>query len=101
MRTFVVFNAEQTSGLQQFRVGFAQPKQDTGERHEHADSVIESTGATIRTAATRRSTRSKAITSNCRTATNSRRPKHFTKRAFHELVHWTEHPARLNWDRAE
>ena len=40
LRTFVVFNAEQTSGLNQYRVGFAQPKEDTGERYEHADAVI-------------------------------------------------------------
>jgi antirestriction protein ArdC len=48
LRTFVVFNAEQTSGLNQFRVGFAQPKQDTGERYEQADAVIEATGADVR-----------------------------------------------------
>jgi antirestriction protein ArdC len=47
LRTFTVFNAEQTSGLNQFRVGFAAPKEDTGERYEHADALIQASGADI------------------------------------------------------
>ncbi len=48
MREFCVFNAEQTTGLDQFQVGFAQPNKDTSERYEHADAVIEATNADIR-----------------------------------------------------
>ena len=48
MREFYVFNAEQTSGLNHYQVGFAQPKEDAGERREHADVVIEATGAEIK-----------------------------------------------------
>jgi antirestriction protein ArdC len=48
MQEFYVFNIEQTLGLNQFQVGYAQRKTDTGERCEHADVVIEATGADIR-----------------------------------------------------
>lgn len=48
MRSFHVWNAEQTSGLDQFRVGFAKAQIDTTERCEEADAVIDSIGADIR-----------------------------------------------------
>ena len=47
MREFAVFNAEQTTGLDQFRVGHTKPSDDADIRYEHADEVIEATGATI------------------------------------------------------
>lgn len=47
MREFAVFNAEQTTGLDQFRVGHAKPSDDADIRYEHADEVVEATGATI------------------------------------------------------
>jgi len=44
LRTFVVFNAEQTSGLNRYRVGFAQPKRDTTEPYKRADAVFAARG---------------------------------------------------------
>ena len=47
MREFVVFNVEQTIDLKQFQVGFTKPQGQSVERYEHADRVIEATGARI------------------------------------------------------
>src|SRR5947199_6679149 len=48
MREFCVFNAEQTTGLEKFRVGFAKPQIDACERYENADNVIDATGVDVR-----------------------------------------------------
>jgi antirestriction protein ArdC len=45
MREFSVFNCEQTTGLEKFRVGYAKPDTDSHERHEKADAAIDATGA--------------------------------------------------------
>lgn len=47
MREFCLWNAEQTTALNQFRVGHTKPNGDNETRYEHADQVIEATGATI------------------------------------------------------
>jgi antirestriction protein ArdC len=100
MKTFTVFNAEQTNGLEQFRVGFAKPQNNSVERHENADAVIDATGADIRYGGNEAfynppggfvclPHRHQFVT-----------PESFYETAFHELTHWSEHPSRLNWDRA-
>ncbi|QDT48886.1 DNA primase TraC [Symmachiella dynata] len=100
MREFCVFNAEQTTGLDQFQVGFAQPEEDTTERYEHADAVIEATNADVRYGgnAAFYSTGSDFIQCPFRHQFHS--PELFFETMFHELTHWTESPERLNWDRA-
>lgn len=40
LRTFTVFNTEQTSGLKQYRVGLAQPKEHADERHAPNDTRL-------------------------------------------------------------
>ncbi|MCD0459547.1 ArdC family protein [Roseiconus lacunae] len=47
MREFCLWNAEQTTALSQFRVGHTKPNGDEETRYEHADQVIEATGANI------------------------------------------------------
>ncbi len=101
LRTFVVFNAEQTSGLQQYRVGFAQPKDDTGERYERADAVIEATGANIRYGGNDAFYRSSEDFIQVPFQHQFESPEAFYETSFHELCHWTEHPTRLNWNRAD
>jgi antirestriction protein ArdC len=98
LRTFVVFNAEQTSGLQQYRIGFAQPMQDAGERHRYADAVIESTGADIRHGGNKAfySVDGDYIQVPLRHQFES--PEAFYETAFHELCHWTE--KRIGFDRS-
>lgn len=48
MRQFAVFNAEQTTALEQFRVGFAQPTDTLFERFENADQLVSAVGVDLR-----------------------------------------------------
>ena len=48
MRTFNVFNVEQTTGLDQFRVGFAQPSDTIFERFEAMDRLVAAVGIDLR-----------------------------------------------------
>lgn len=48
MRTFNVFNVEQTTGLDQFRVGFAQPSETIFERFEAMDRLVAAVGIDLR-----------------------------------------------------
>ena len=48
MREFSVFSVEQTTGLDQFRVGYAQPNDTEFERHEMADNLFDAIGADTR-----------------------------------------------------
>jgi antirestriction protein ArdC len=99
LRTFTVFNIEQTSGLNQYRVGFAQPKEDTGERYEHADAVIEATGADIRYGGNEAFYRSVEDFIQCPLRHQFESPESFYETTFHELCHWTE--KRVGFDRSQ
>lgn len=48
MRTFNVFNVEQTTGLDQFRIGFAQPSDTIFERFEAMDRLVAAVGIDLR-----------------------------------------------------
>lgn len=48
MRTFNVFNVEQTTALDQFRVGFTQPTDTIFERFENADQLVAAVGVDLR-----------------------------------------------------
>jgi len=99
MKTFTVFNAEQTTGLEQFRVGFAKPQDNSVERYENADAVIDATGADIRYGGNEAfyNPPGDFIQLPHRHQFESAEAAYET--TFHELTHWTEHPSRLNWDR--
>jgi antirestriction protein ArdC len=99
MRTFVVFNAEQSSGLNQFRVGFAQPKDDTGERYEHADAVIEATGADIRYGGNEAFYRSGDDFIQVPFKHQFESAEAFYETSFHELCNWSEN--RVGFDRTQ
>jgi antirestriction protein ArdC len=99
LRTFTVFNAEQTSGLNQYRVGFAQPKEDTGELYEHADTVIEATGADIRYGGNEAFYRSSEDFIQVPYRHQFESPEAFYETSFHELCHWTE--KRVGFDRSQ
>jgi len=99
MRKFSVFNAEQTTGMDEFRVGYAQSAVDTGERYEHANQVIEATDADIRHGgnAAFYSPQHDFIQCPFRHQFNS--AEEYLGTVFHEICHWAEHAERLNWDR--
>jgi antirestriction protein ArdC len=100
MREFCVFNAEQTTGLEKFRIGFAKP-QDSSVRYEMADAVIDSTGADIRYGGNRAfcDMFGDFIQLPYRHQFDS--AEAFYETAFHELAHHSEAPTRLNWNRSE
>ncbi len=101
MKTFTVFNAEQTNGLEQFRVGFSMPQDNAAERYENADAVIDATGADIRYGGNEAfyNVPSDFIQLPHRQQFES--PELAYETTFHELGHWTEHVSRLNWNRAD
>jgi antirestriction protein ArdC len=100
MRTFVLFNIEQTTGLDKFRVGFTKPLNDAAERYENAEAVIAATEARIEYGGNRAfySPTKDYIQLPHRHQFES--PEAAYETAFHELGHWSEHSSRLNWDRA-
>jgi antirestriction protein ArdC len=99
LRTFTVFNIEQTNGLQQYRVGFAQPKEDTTERYEHADALIEGTCADIRYGGNDAFYRSGEDFIQVPFRHQFESPEAFYETSFHELCHWTE--KRVGFDRSQ
>jgi antirestriction protein ArdC len=102
LRTFVVFNAEQTNGLEKFRVGHA--TLDTHEiegRFGEAERVIAATGANVRHGGNEAFYRRSEDFIQVPYRHQFDSPESFYETTFHELVHWTEHPTRLNWNRAD
>lgn len=99
MKTFTVFNAEQTTGLDQFRVGFAKPQNNPVERYEAADDVIDATGADIRYGGNEAFYNPPGDFIQLPHRHQFKTPETAYETIFHELTHWTEHPSRLNWDR--
>jgi len=99
MREFSVFNIEQTTGLDEFRVGFAQPAVDTSERYEETDRVIEATDADIRHGGNDAFYTPQNDFIQCPFRHQFDSPESYYETLFHELTHWAEHPERLNWDR--
>ena len=103
MRTYCVFNVEQTTGLDHLRVGNAPlPAHEIEQRYEQAEEVIAATGADIRQG---HSDRAFYCPSGDFIQLPHRRQferaEAYYQTAGHELCHWTEHPARLNVDRSK
>ena len=101
MKTFTVFNAEQTTGLEQFRVGFNKPQNNTVERYENADAVIDATGADIRYGGNEAFYNPPNDFIQLPHRHQFETPELAYETTFHELGHWTEHVSRLNWNRSD
>jgi antirestriction protein ArdC len=97
MKTFTVFNAEQTTGLEQFRVGFAKPQNNPVERYEIADTVIEATGADIRHGGNEAFYNPPGDFIQLPHRHQFESPEAAYETAFHELTHWSE--KRIGFDR--
>jgi len=99
MREFSVFNAEQTTGLPKFEVGYAKPENDSEERYEHADAVIDATGAEIRFGGNQAfyAVADDFIQMPYRHQFGT--PEAFYETSFHELCHWSE--KRVGFDRSQ
>ena len=101
MREFCVFNAEQTSGLEKFRVGFTKPQDDAAGRYDNADAVIDAIGADIRYGGNEAFYNPPGDFIQLPHRHQFESPESFYETAFHEHVHLSEHPSRLNWNRAD
>ena len=101
MKTFTVFNAEQTNGLEKFRVGFSTPQNNAAERYENADAVIDATGADIRYGGNEAYYNPPGDFIQLPHRHQFVSPELAYETTFHELGHWTEHVSRLNWNRAD
>jgi antirestriction protein ArdC len=97
MREFVVFNAEQTTGLKQFQVGFSKPKGNPIERYEEADHVIDSTNARIEYGGNQPCYRPHDDVIQLPFRHQYNTPEDFYETAFHELLHWTAKEGRAGW----
>lgn len=88
MQEFAIFNAEQTTGLDNFRVGNSQPTIDSDARYQHADEVIDATGVKIQFGGNRAfySLNHDTITMPYRHQFES--PEAYYETLFHECIHW-------------
>jgi antirestriction protein ArdC len=101
LRTYVVFNADQVLGskVDCFRVGNEPVAAGEVEhRFEQAERVIDATGADIRYGGDRACYNFAGDFIQMPHRERFAVPE-FYDTLFHELTHWSEHPARLNWDR--
>lgn len=99
MREFSVFNVEQTTGLDQFRVGFAQPKETAFDRYEKADDLFAAIAADIRHGGNRAyySVSGDYIQMPHRHQFDSAEAYYET--LAHEAIHWSE--KRIGFDRSK
>jgi antirestriction protein ArdC len=99
LKTFTVFNADQVEGVViQKPSAESVAESDTVSRFERADEIIEAAGFDIRYGG------NKAFYSPSLDRIHVPDRGRFTlpefyETVFHEMVHATEHPTRLNWDR--
>ncbi|MEZ6131178.1 MAG: zincin-like metallopeptidase domain-containing protein [Planctomycetaceae bacterium] len=99
MRTFNVFNVEQTTGLDQFRIGFAQPSETIFERFEAMDRLVAATGIDVRHGGNKAfySPGGDYIQMPHRHQFESSETYYQT--LAHEMTHWSE--SRIGFDRAK
>lgn len=104
LRTYTVFNLDQVEGksLDRLRAGNAPlTVADTHARHEEAERVISATWADIRHGGDRACYRFKEDYIQMPERERFETSESYYETLLHELTHWTEHPSRLNWNRAE
>jgi len=99
LRTYHVFNCEQTHGLDEFRVGMGELS-DSNVSFEMADSLISNSRADIRFGGNRAfyTPHGDFIQMPHRHQFSGAT---FYETVFHEMCHWSEHPDRLNWIRSK
>lgn len=103
LKTYVVFNVDQVRGdhLDNLRAGNAPlTEAEIEERFHQADAAIAATGADIRYGGNSAFFQPAGDFIQLPPRQQFDRPEFFYETAGHELVHWTEVPHRLNWNRA-
>jgi antirestriction protein ArdC len=101
LRAFTVFNAEQCVGAERFHVGDEPVSNDElDHRFDEAQRVVEATEAKIIHGGDRAFYVPETDTIHMPNRTQFKEADYFDT-VFHELAHWTEQSARLNWDRSK
>lgn len=104
LKSYCVFNLDQVEGasLDHLRAGNAPlTAADTHARHEEAERVISATWADIRHGGDRACYRPKEDFILMPDRGRFKTAEAYYETLAHEMCHWTEHPSRLNWNRAE
>jgi antirestriction protein ArdC len=104
LRTYTVFNLDQVEGasLDRLRAGNAPlTAADTHARHEEAERVIAATFADIRYGGDRAFYRPREDYILMPDRARFETSESYYETLLHEMTHWTEHPSRLDWSRAE
>ena len=96
LRTYHVFNVEQTDGLEHLRVGYGDHDTDIGACHEDAEALIDATGADIRYGGNRAFYSPTDDYIQLPMRSQFADANDFYSTATHELVHWSGAPNRLN-----
>src|SRR3954467_7885904 len=105
MRCYTVFNVDQVEGghLDHLRAGHGET--DTAGQvvidYEPAEAAIAATGITVRHGGERAFYSPSGDFVQVPPKASFTEPDEYYETVFHELVHATEHPSRLNWSRKE
>lgn len=99
MREFCVFNVEQTTGLDQFRVGFSKSEVDETDRFSNAQELIESIGADLRHGGNQAFFRPQDDFIQLPYRHQFESETEYFQTAFHEHCHWAE--KRVGFDRSQ
>lgn len=96
LRTYHVFNVEQTDGLDHLRIGYGDSTTDMDNHHQEADALIDATEAEIRYGGNR--AYYSPTTDHIQLPMRSQfaDANNFYSTAMHELVHWSGAAHRLN-----
>jgi len=103
MRAYTVFNVDQVDGeqLDHLRAGREDDTAGAIIDYQPAESAIAATGVTIRHGGSRAFYSPSEDYVQVPPRASFTEPSEYYETVFHELVHATEHPSRLNWSRRE
>jgi len=99
MREFAVFNADQTSGMERFQVGYSQSEASNENHYSEADNVIEATGADIHFGGNQAFYSISGDYIQMPFRRQFVTPEAYYETCFHELCHYSE--SRTGFDRAK
>jgi antirestriction protein ArdC len=100
MKTYTIFCIDQVDGLDSLRVGHSVSNINCIDTYLEADRAIEATGADIRYGGNRAYYDRRNDFIQVPTREQFAAGEYY-ETVLHELVHWTEHPNRLDWCQAE
>jgi antirestriction protein ArdC len=98
LKAYTVFNVEQIDGLPERFYAKAEPRSDTVQRIERAESFLAATGATVRHGGNRAFYSPTSDHVQMPPFEAFRDAESYYATLAHEATHWTHHPSRLDRD---